>query len=218
MPRLELMPAITVAMETETDVEIRGTGPDDRRTAAAIRARRPLSVPAWPRGLRRLRPALAAGLLSLPLLSGLTTDAAAQVHGQWSRITIASADSNAVTEGDSVSFRISASPPPAAPLVVIVHVSQNGDVVAPGDLGNKAVWFAAGQRSVIYTVPTVDDEINEYHGLVHVMVRSAPSYTVGSSQTISDSSPLVRDDDHITHVITRTISENSLSPSLRLID
>ena len=88
---------------------------------------------------------------------------------------------SAVTEGTGASFTVNANPAPAANLDVTVAVTQSGDFVASSNRGAKTVTIAANATSKTYTVPTVNDMVDEANGSVTVTVNNGEGYTVGST-------------------------------------
>ena len=101
----------------------------------------------------------------------------------------------AVTEGTGASFTVNASTAPAANLDVTVAVTQSGDFVANSNRGSKTVTIAANATSKTYTVPTVNDMVDEGNGSVTVTVNSGQGYTVGSTAAATVT---VNDDDQVT--------------------
>ncbi len=99
-----------------------------------------------------------------------------------------------VREGRGAEFTLTASPARAAPTEVNINVTQNGNVVADGDLGTKEVTFPANKTSHTFTVPTVNDKTPENNGgRVTVDVNTGDGYTVGST---SQAQVKIMDDDH----------------------
>ncbi|MYH87323.1 MAG: S8 family serine peptidase, partial [Acidimicrobiaceae bacterium] len=80
-----------------------------------------------------------------------------------------------VTEGGDASFTVSASPVPSAPLSVSVSVSQTGDFGVT--TGSRTVTVPTS-GSVLVTVATSDDDIDEVDGSVSVTVNGGSTYTV----------------------------------------
>ena len=99
---------------------------------------------------------------------------------------------SAVTEGTGVSFTVNANPAPAANLDVTVAVTQSGDFVASSNRGVKTVTINANATSKTYTVPTVNDMVDEANGSVTVTVNNVQGYTVGSTAAATVT---VNDDD-----------------------
>ncbi len=95
-----------------------------------------------------------------------------------------------VTEGDSATFTVTASPAPHAPLVVGVSVAQAGDYgVAPGA---RTVTIPTTGGATL-AVATSDDSVDEADGSVTVTVDAGPGYT--ASATAGTASVAVRDDE-----------------------
>ena len=88
---------------------------------------------------------------------------------------------SAVTEGTGASFTVNANPAPAANLDVSVGVTQSGAFVASSNRGAKTVTINANATSKTYTVPTVNDMVDEANGSVTVTVNNGEGYTVGST-------------------------------------
>ncbi|WP_419837801.1 S8 family serine peptidase [Candidatus Poriferisodalis sp.] len=109
-------------------------------------------------------------------------------------VTVTSASGG--TEGDSVSFTVTAVPSPAVDLAVGVSVSASGDFGVSS--GTQTVTIAAGQSSKTVTLSTSDDSVDEADGSVTLTLNSGGGYTVGSlsSQTVQ-----VLDDDDAPPVI-----------------
>ena len=102
---------------------------------------------------------------------------------------------SAVTEGTDASFTVNANPAPATNLDVTVAVTQSGDFVASSNRGSKTVTINANATSKTYTVPTVNDVVDEANGSVTVTVNSGQGYTVGSTAAATVT---VNDDDQVT--------------------
>lgn len=128
------------------------------------------------------------------------------VAGLWSEPAVASDGTqltpklsirggSPVTEGETAVFTVSAFPPPVfgEDLTVNYTVTQQGDFVASGDLGQNpaAVTMDDTGRAVI-TVPTVQDEVDEANGSITVTLNNGDGYTVSSARA---GSVTVRDDE-----------------------
>ena len=87
----------------------------------------------------------------------------------------------AVTEGTDASFTVNANSAPAANLDVSVGVTQSGAFVSSSNRGAKTVTINANATSKTYTVPTVNDMVDEASGSVTVTVNNGEGYTVGST-------------------------------------
>ena len=98
-----------------------------------------------------------------------------------------------VVEGGDAQFTISASPAPVAgdTLQVQYTVSQRGNFVAGGDLGQDSVIIDSRGRADI-TVPTEADETGEADGAVVLTLLSGSGYALSSARSASVA---VADDD-----------------------
>ena len=99
-----------------------------------------------------------------------------------------------VTEGGNATFTVRASRTSAAAIDIALDVSDDAtsDFLAASSEGPNSVTLPAGHTSVRYSVPTVDDAIDEPDGQVMARIVNAAEYTVGSR---SSASVTVRDDD-----------------------
>ena len=128
----------------------------------------------------------------------------AGVPGFWSEPAVASDGTQVtpelsirggspVTEGETARFTVSAFPPPVDPITVNYTVTQQGDFVASGDLGQnpETVTMDDTGRAVI-TVLTQDDEVDEANGSITVTLNNGDGYTLSSA---GSGSVTVRDDE-----------------------
>ena len=83
-----------------------------------------------------------------------------------------------VTEGEAVSFTVTAMPAPAADLVVSVTVAETGDTL--GASVPEQVTIAAGKTTATLQVTTDDDTADESNSTVTATVDDGAGYTVGS--------------------------------------
>ena len=98
-----------------------------------------------------------------------------------------------VTEGGAAAFTLTADRAPDADLTVTLSVAETGggDHVAAADEGPATAVIAKGETEAVFSVATVDDEVDEPDGSVTVTVKAGEGYTVASSQgaatvTVSD--------------------------------
>ena len=87
-----------------------------------------------------------------------------------------------VTEGDAISFTLSATPPPEAgtTITVTVNVAEGGSVAASGETGGRQVAIStSGMASFI--VATDDDAIYEPDGSITATVQAGAGYRPHSS-------------------------------------
>ena len=82
-----------------------------------------------------------------------------------------------VAEGTAAAFTLTASPVPAASLVVSVTVSQSGDFAVTGE---RTVTIPT-TGSATFTVATADDATDEADGSVTATISDGTGYTVSSS-------------------------------------
>ena len=104
-------------------------------------------------------------------------------------VTIAAGDSP-VTEGDAVTFTLTAAPPPASPLTVDVSWAESGSFLTPSR-PQTATIPASGTATL--TADTVDDGTDELDGSVTATVAPGSGYTVGSTDSatveVTDNDP-----------------------------
>ena len=88
-----------------------------------------------------------------------------------------------VTEGTDAGFTLTASRAPGADLTVHLTVSEaeGSDVVAASSEGATTVVIAKGKTEAVFSVPTVDDTVEESDGTVRVTVDAGTGYTVAAS-------------------------------------
>lgn len=88
-----------------------------------------------------------------------------------------------VTEGAPAVFTLKASPAPAGSLTVNYEVTQDGDVVAASELGQKTLTLTGSSAAI--TIPTIDDANEEQSGAVRVEVLSGRGYVFDYGSTSS---------------------------------
>ncbi len=94
---------------------------------------------------------------------------------------------SAVTEGGNAVFTLRPTVPFSSAATVALSVSDDAsaDFVAAGDEGRKTVTFPGGTSSVTWTVPTVDDAIDEPDGQVTARVLSGSGYVPYAPESAS---------------------------------
>ncbi|MXW11996.1 MAG: hypothetical protein F4Z73_03805, partial [Synechococcus sp. SB0668_bin_13] len=122
------------------------------------------------------------------------------------------------TEGAAVEFTLSAAPAPSESLEVTLTVSQSGDHVGSGEIGQRTVTVPAS-GSVTVSIPTVDDEVDEADGTVTASLAAGSSgYTVGglSSLTVE----VVDNDEAVLplSVVSSCVSEELMGTAERLYE
>ncbi len=104
-------------------------------------------------------------------------------------VTIAAGDSP-VTEGDPVTFTLTAAPPPASPVTVDVNWAESGSFLTPSPPQTLTIP-ASGTAAL--TADTVDDGTDEPDGSVTATVVAGSGYTVGRADTatveVTDNDP-----------------------------
>ena len=95
-----------------------------------------------------------------------------------------------VSEGNSATFTLTASPAPTAPLLVTVNVAQSGDYGVA--TGSRTISIPTS-GSYMLTIATSDDSVDEPGGSVTVTVNSGTGYDVSS--TADSATVAVSDDD-----------------------
>ena len=126
---------------------------------------------------------------------------------------------SAVTEGTAASFTINASQASASAVTVDYTVTQSGSFVTAANLSMKQVTLAANATSVVVSIPTEGDSIDEAVGSVTVTIDDGTGYTV--SGTEGAGTVAVSDDDATTVTLSvpdRLASEgdSSATATLRL--
>ncbi|MYF36580.1 MAG: hypothetical protein F4226_07300 [Synechococcus sp. SB0678_bin_12] len=110
----------------------------------------------------------------MALLAGFMVPAAAQSPLTVPYVSIAGGPT--VTEGDTASFTLTASPAPSADITVNVNVTDGCNCIAEGQDGPRAVTIGMDGTASL-TVTTVDDSTDEPNGLIAVGLYPG-SYTV----------------------------------------
>ena len=85
------------------------------------------------------------------------------------------------TEGGNATFTVSVSPAISAALTVALNVAQDGTFVAAGNLGADEVTVLAGEASAVFSVATVNDDLDTADGSVTVTITDDAAYTISST-------------------------------------
>ena len=87
-----------------------------------------------------------------------------------------------VTEGGDAAFTLTADRAPDADLTVTLSVAETGggDHVAAADEGPATATIAKGKTEAVFSVATVDDDVDEPDGSVTVTLKDGGGYTVPS--------------------------------------
>ncbi len=88
-----------------------------------------------------------------------------------------------VTEGGAAAFTLTADRAPDADLTVTLSVAETGggDHVAAADEGPATAVIAKGATEAVFSVATVDDDVDEPDGSVTVTLKDGGGYTVSPS-------------------------------------
>ena len=178
-----------------------GRRPDARRPAsssdslASSRARAAAGVRHGARRLRRgLRPVLAAALLALPLSAAFAPAALAQTQPTF----LVSVDAS-ISEGNVSGYiacnisRLSGTQNSSLP--VNLRISQTGDFLASGEIGDKT-HNKSTNTTDNYFINLDDDAVDEPDGSVTCALLSGTGYTIHSTRgsdtiTITDNDPTI---------------------------
>ena len=132
------------------------------------------------------------GVVTLPKVQAALAELAAQQTQQTPpptpEVNITSVSSG--TEGQAVTFTVSANPAPAADLAVSATVTTSGDYGVSA--GPRTVTIASGTTSKTLTLPTTDDSTDEADGSVTLTLNGGSGYTLGQ---VSSETAQVQDDD-----------------------
>ncbi len=132
------------------------------------------------------------GVVTLPKVQAALAEMAAhqaqQTPPPTPEVNITSVSSG--TEGQAVTFTVSANPAPAADLAVSATVTTSGDYGVTA--GPRTVTIAGGTTSKTLTLPTTDDSTDEADGSVTLTLNGGSGYTLGQ---VSSETAQVQDDD-----------------------
>ncbi len=104
------------------------------------------------------------------------------------------------SEGDNVSFTLTATPAPTADLTVSVTGTTSGDF-GFGTLPTNVTIPTSGSATV--TITTTDDNVDEPDGSVTLTVNPGSGYTLGA--TSSETADVADDDDPVVELTTYTV-------------
>ena len=111
------------------------------------------------------------------------------------RVTVRPQYGSTTNEGALVSFAVSADPAPQDPITVNLNVAATGDYgVLTG--AHTVVVPTVNNGSMVFSLPSLNDRLNEPNGTVTVTVQAGTDYDVGSPSTatqtiIDDDAPQV---------------------------
>ena len=109
----------------------------------------------------------------------LTTGSPLAVNVEAASIPVISIsqDAGTITEGGVASFRLTANPPPVAPLQVVLTVSETGDFAEFIETELRTVTISIEGTGTL-EVETTDDEIGEGNGKITATVNPGEGYEV----------------------------------------
>ncbi|MCY3538017.1 MAG: hypothetical protein OXH24_10215, partial [Cyanobacteria bacterium MAG IRC3_bin_20] len=97
-----------------------------------------------------------------------------------------------VTEGDTATFTLTATPAPVADITVKLDVTDSGSFAGSGQTGSRTVTVGTGGTATL-EVTTVDDGTDEPKGAITAVVKSGAGYVLGSptsaAVTVVDNDP-----------------------------
>ena len=110
-------------------------------------------------------------------------------------ITIA-ADTQSVTEGESIVYTVERTSEPGEitrAMLLVVDITQAGDVLGPRAPARVTLWFAEDRTTTSFTITTHDDRTTESNGRVTASVRTPPlpgthtadPYLLGTPHTVT---------------------------------
>ena len=115
--------------------------------------------------------------------------------------------SGAITEGEQVTYSISANRPSDSDLTIALNVTDSGDFLAAADEGSKELVLEAGETSLTYTLATAADVTDERAGSVGLTLVAGTGYTRHGSQNAV--TVTVNDDDAT--LVTLTVPSGNIS-------
>ncbi|MDE2904963.1 MAG: hypothetical protein OXQ28_02655, partial [Acidobacteriota bacterium] len=120
---------------------------------------------------------------------------------------------DAITEGGTAQFTLTASPAPASALTVDVQVRQSGAFAGSGQLGTRTVTVGTDGTATL-TVSTVNDSTVEADGSLTATVRTGTGYRVAAAPDDA-ASVRVADDDVAPGTPTLSVADATASESNR---
>ncbi|MCY3923803.1 MAG: hypothetical protein OXG27_15600, partial [Chloroflexi bacterium] len=182
---LSVTPSLTKALSVK--VEIGATG---EYVQASATGRFDVSIPASGSvkytvstiddDIAEIEGSVSATILPGPNYRIAESKSAASVTVSDNEPTVSVRPGPSVTEGGNATFTVSSTPAPSAPLEVMVEITQEGDFAAAGATGKKTVTIPTS-GSVVHSVATVDDKVDESHGGITATLQVADKYAVSSN-------------------------------------
>ena len=115
-----------------------------------------------------------------------------QIAQTLPEVSIERVGSSTITEGQMASFRLTATPAPAAPITVAVAIGDRGEFVS-SDQPNPRMVTIGEAGTADFSVATQDDDMDEPDGAITATVTAGTGYTV--SDNTAKAEVTVRDDD-----------------------
>ncbi len=115
--------------------------------------------------------------------------------------------SGAITEGEQVTYSISANRPSDSDLTITLNLNDGGDFLAAADQGQKELVLEAGETSLSYTMTTTSDVTDEPSARVGPTLVTGTGYTNHGTQNAA----LVTVNDDDATLVTLTVPSGNIS-------
>ena len=115
--------------------------------------------------------------------------------------------SGAITEGEQVTYSISANRPSDSDLTITLNFNDGGDFLAAADQGQKELVLEAGETSLSYTMTTTSDVTDEPSARVGPTLVTGTGYTNHGTQNAA----LVTVNDDDATLVTLTVPSGNIS-------
>ena len=115
--------------------------------------------------------------------------------------------SGAITEGEQVTYSISANRPSDSDLTITLNLNDGGDFLAAADQGQKELVLEAGETSLSYTMTTTSDVTDEPSARVGPTLVTGAGYTNHGTQNAA----LVTVNDDDATLVTLAVPSGNIS-------
>ena len=115
--------------------------------------------------------------------------------------------SGAITEGEQVTYSISANRPSDSDLTITLNLNDGGDFLAAADQGQKELVLEAGETSLSYTMTTTSDVTDEPSARVGPTLVTGTGYTNHGTQNAA----LVTVNDDDATLVTLAVPSGNIS-------
>ena len=115
--------------------------------------------------------------------------------------------SGAITEGEQVTYSITANRPSDSDLTITLNLNDGGDFLAAADQGQKELVLEAGETSLSYTMTTTSDVTDEPSARVGPTLVTGTGYTNHGTQNAA----LVTVNDDDATLVTLTVPSGNIS-------